>query len=578
MGAIVSGFLGVFSVLSSLIFNTLGTITGAFLGMAVMILNWVLSSNFISLSYTNPDGNDFIRIGWTLTRDITNIFFVVALVAIGIGTALRKNEYHVKVTLKNLILVALLVNFTPVITGLIVDASNIAMNFFINPQGSSASQIIWQKALSQWSNISVVAGGLQFWDPTKTGGALAAAVGSLTLVLFNVVAGFIYLLFAALFTVRYIAIWLLVIVSPFAFAAYILPITRGYFQQWWKAFTQWSIVGIIASFFLYLSEHLVRIISSPGFINGAMQDAPQTPGLSLIVNSILPYFMPIILLFIGLTSALAGAPKGAEKIMDFGKKGLNTIRSSAGSFATGAIRGIPALNKAELFAKKRLETMPVLGRAFGGPGATMIQLEQARKKAGKDLESRSADDIRKIIKDPAFTRDDKLRKARGLEILAERGNLEEKDKIFVQEAINFGVKKNDIYNKMPHWAGSPADIRKQIEGMDVEEARKNLSSRAFEITNLPPAGSPAGTLPTHVHNNDHLENFYAMDLAKITDIGQKGKRTQKEAIRRLSDDRFVDIYAKINTLRATGGAENIKEADRIERIWNEVQTNPNFVA
>ena len=84
---------GVFATLFGLISNILGTITGAFLGLAVMIFNWVTSSSFISLSYTQLD-NPFIKIGWELTRDLTNIFFVLGLVVIGLGTALRLTGYQ----------------------------------------------------------------------------------------------------------------------------------------------------------------------------------------------------------------------------------------------------------------------------------------------------------------------------------------------------------------------------------------------------------------------------------------------------------------------------------------------------
>ncbi|GAI48319.1 unnamed protein product, partial [marine sediment metagenome] len=106
-------------------------LANVFLSMSIAILGVVTSPGFISLSYTNPAGNEFLAVGWALTRDLANIGFVIILVIIGLATALKIREYQWQKTLPLLIGIALLINFTPVILGLIVDASNIMMHFFL---------------------------------------------------------------------------------------------------------------------------------------------------------------------------------------------------------------------------------------------------------------------------------------------------------------------------------------------------------------------------------------------------------------------------------------------------------------
>lgn len=325
-GLIAKAMLGVVSVFAGLIFNIYATLTGAILGMAVMIFNWVVSPGFISLSFTNaglqsgdPNFNAFVSIGWELTRSFTNIIFVIVLIVIGLGTALRRADYQMQKTLPMLVIIALLINFTPVILGLIIDASNIVMNFFISGGFEGGNSFV-NFATRQWSSIGSLVGGAKFWDPTSSNEAIAAAAGSVSLIFFNIIAAILYLVISFLFVVRYIAIWLLVILSPLAFACYILPNTRGYFNQWWKIFIQWTLFGIILGFFLYLSDHFIQIATSGKFLSEEVGQAARTPGLSGIVNNMLPYGASLILLFIGLSLAIASAPQGAAGIMKIGER------------------------------------------------------------------------------------------------------------------------------------------------------------------------------------------------------------------------------------------------------------------
>lgn len=329
---------GIFSALFGLIANILATITGSFLSLAVAIFNWVLSDNFISLSYTKLD-NPFIQVGWTFTRDLTNIVFIIALVAIGLGTALRIKDYQASKALPILIGIALLINFTPVLLGLIVDSSNILMNFFTQG-GFAGGNAFTNFATTQWGNIGSLVGGLKFWDPLASNEARAAATGSFVLIFFNLIAALVYLLFAAILIIRYVAIWTLVILSPFAFACQILPATKKVFGQWWKLFLQWSFVGVIATFFLYLADHIIRITTRGDFLSNASLELGDANPIASLVQGVLPYFISIIFLFIGLFASLSFAPKGADAVMKAGQKGINKASQIYGKAAWDKTKSI----------------------------------------------------------------------------------------------------------------------------------------------------------------------------------------------------------------------------------------------
>ncbi|MDD3399632.1 MAG: hypothetical protein PHF07_01135 [Candidatus Pacebacteria bacterium] len=328
MGGIIAGaFQAVFSVIFGFVANLLGTITGFFMFAAVNIFNFVTSPNFISLSYTNAglqEGetgfNAFVYLGWTLTRDLTNIVFVIALVVIGLGTALRISGYQAQKALPTLIIIALLINFTPVILGLIIDASNIVTNFFIQG-GFSGGTTLSSQVFGQWQNTMDLVGAAKFWDPVATNKAMSAAIGSMVLVFFNLLAALIYLLFALLFVIRYVALWILVILSPFAFASYILPATRQVWTMWWKQFIQWCLITVIATFFLYLADYLISL-TARGDFKVEMEEMSGLPGLAPIFNGVLPYLIPLALLAVGLFASLSFAPKGADAVIKGGRQGI----------------------------------------------------------------------------------------------------------------------------------------------------------------------------------------------------------------------------------------------------------------
>ena len=106
------------------------------INIASVVLSWVLSENFINFSYADPAGNPIIAAGWSLMRDLVNMFFIIALAFIGLATALRIKQYEIQKTLPRLIFITLICNFTPVLCGIVVDFSNILTYFFIEQLSS----------------------------------------------------------------------------------------------------------------------------------------------------------------------------------------------------------------------------------------------------------------------------------------------------------------------------------------------------------------------------------------------------------------------------------------------------------
>jgi len=354
---VVSGILGALASIPvafiTLCLQMILLMTNLFVGIAGVILWWVLSPYFMSLPYTS---GGIVDVGWPIVRDFINMFFIIALVIIGLATALRIKEYRVQKTLPTLIIIAILINFTPVICGLIIDASNIIMNFFL--EELTGLRIMVTVFSTQASLL-----GEMFSHPFDIRYASTALGKTIGLIAFGGIGAFVFLMYALLFIMRYIMIWVLVIVSPIAFFSRIFPATkRGEYafksilswDEWWKQFIEWSLLGITAGFFLYLGEQLM--VMAPDFIPGVYPEGVggmlATPMIDFM-NNLLPYGVVLAFLLLGFFVATSTSALGAGYIA----KGFKAAGTTAGKLMPKATAQ---------WTKDRFKTAYRAGGAIGG--------------------------------------------------------------------------------------------------------------------------------------------------------------------------------------------------------------------
>ena len=361
--AIVSGMIKVAGII---LFIVPLFISWVFVMIAGLILGWVISTNFINIPFTT---NEFVIAGLSITRGFANMAFILFLVVIALANALRIEEYKAKKTLPTLIIIALLINFSPVFCGLIIDATNVVMFTFLdNLTGiegffstlERTTTAVWKLIAEGWG------------DPRASAWSFFMAIA---VIVFNFFAAFMFMVFSALFTVRYVMLWILIILSPIAFVSYILPITRRgrsllNWKTWWEQLTQWSIIGIIAAFFLYLAFLMIGVMQKIQVLK------PGPEGLGL-ANEILPFLVPIILLWIGWkeakkTSAMLarGIMEAPEKIAKAGAQaaimaGVAVATAGAGA-AAAAASGKIGLAAGKLGGYAAAHPGTITGRLAGG--------------------------------------------------------------------------------------------------------------------------------------------------------------------------------------------------------------------
>ncbi len=256
--------------------------------------------------------------------------------------------------------------------GFIVDMGNIVSSFFLKGKIVSDLSNIWDMA---WNYIKQSGQALTTLGDfvTVVGTMLGILIYGLVILVFYAFATFIYFVIMLLFFFRVIILWILAILAPFAFACYILPTTRRFWNDWWQNLIQWSIIGAPIGLFLYLSTWIMQNLS---FGNAPSIATPTLTGMSgasavfdPIINLILSLLAPFLgLAFLGFGALLSIklAPSGASGIIKFGKSAPGRLAQTRvgqkvmGGLASGTRQMLAGTDK----QMKRLEDR--VGKLPGG--------------------------------------------------------------------------------------------------------------------------------------------------------------------------------------------------------------------
>jgi len=214
------------------------------------------------MSYNGFVVSPAVNIGWTLMRDISNLFFVLILLVIAIGTILHIESYNFKRLLPKVIIMAVLINFSRTICGLIIDFAQVIMMTFaaafagIGGAGNLYKVLQIDKIIQAAQPAAEVAAGgptagTAYQDkPIELWEVAASAVLAVILLLIAII---VILVILVVIILRVVMLWLLVVLSPLAYIMAAFPQGQRYAQQWWQEFSKYVIIGPVLAFFLWLT-------------------------------------------------------------------------------------------------------------------------------------------------------------------------------------------------------------------------------------------------------------------------------------------------------------------------------------
>lgn len=269
---------------------------------------------------------------WEIFRNLSNIIFILSIIATGLATVFRVGGWQAKDILVKLIIGAILINFSLVIAQSVLGIADTVQVQFLPPD-TGAIRLLSNELIVKGSRDAV--SGLFTTTPTAFG-----TFGQSVRVIANFVTAFIafiaFVAIAIFLLLRIIFLWLLLMTSPLPYVAMVLPVTRSITTRWWSNFIKYAFMTPAMAFMLNLSaliasknRDVVKTLAEGRYaqMSGNVENIMFVLGANAIV---------IVFLFVSLkVASMIGAESGGliEKVSD---KGWRAALAPAGLAATGA--------------------------------------------------------------------------------------------------------------------------------------------------------------------------------------------------------------------------------------------------
>ncbi|AKM78616.1 MAG: hypothetical protein UY31_C0033G0004 [Candidatus Wolfebacteria bacterium GW2011_GWE1_48_7] len=316
--------------------DSLGTSVITKASQAILVIfTWVaqkffmLGGSFIELGMNlnntilDPAKNVFLFKGWTVFVNVADLALVIALIVIAFATMLNFESYGMKKALVPLIVISLLVNFSLVIPGVLIDFSGMVTEFFVQQSGLSGGNITSALAsgfdisgfLSTKSGATSIAGAMD-----KFGSGILSIIGSMVfIIIFTLIASVIMMTIAAMLFIRYFTLTFLLVLTPIVFVSRIFPSTRSHWDKWWNDFVRWTMFPPVMIFFMWLSLTSLNAFDNPAPTaagSGGNATYAFGDGLLFTMSSVVQAAMAIMFMMMSLIAANSISLKGAKGSKD----------------------------------------------------------------------------------------------------------------------------------------------------------------------------------------------------------------------------------------------------------------------
>jgi len=349
----------------------------------ILLFSGAIFDTFLAFSLSKGLLNeDFVSGTWKVVRDIANLGLILALLYIAIATILQVGGVQLKKAVANVIIVALLINFSFFFTRVVIDITNtIGFHFYTMAAkaGGVPASTQAQKHLSGKVNdvteyrISVgimksinpqslmKKNTFDEWNEKKSDESVLFVVFLLAAIV-NLVAAFVLFSAAFLFLGRILAFVFLIIASPLAFAAWALPAGGGGFHsKWWKQLLDQGLVAPIFLFFIY-------VIIKMGAVGGGyfVTDVTSISFVDFLVVVLLKAALIIAALMLALNTARGLSGKAGALTAKFAGGAMVGTAAWAGRHTIGrAAKGLQDSAAVKQFVARTGVAGEVLDRGLG---------------------------------------------------------------------------------------------------------------------------------------------------------------------------------------------------------------------
>lgn len=307
IGAAVAFVLSIFA----LIFNA---VIGLFITLMIKILVNVAS-------FDNIIDVPTVVKGWLVIRDLCNMVFILIFLFIAFATILRIESFSVKRALPKLLIVAVLINFSRSIFGVIIDFSQVIMLAFVHSFSDGQGWFIDTFNTQHLMGIDTDnESSFSNWDTVVA--TIAGMFGAIITLIVIIV------LVCALI-MRLVLLWIYTILSPLAFLGFAFDPLKKYVGFIWSDFIKQAMIGPLLAFFIWLA--LTTVKESATQLGGAQNEITVAQSAFFGDADFQRFLIAIALLIGGLIAAQkiggaagSAAGRGMEAIK--GKYGPTPMR------------------------------------------------------------------------------------------------------------------------------------------------------------------------------------------------------------------------------------------------------------
>ena len=518
-------------------------VVGWLLGVAGILFAWVIAPENI----TAIVGSEAVYRVWTTVRDFLNMFFILVLLFYAFATIFQIEKYNIKKILLNLVLMALLVNFSFPLARFIIDVSNVIMYHLLNNMFvGDASK--FGATFGAFSGITDI---MMPKDPLADN-----ATYLLVTTVFVFILAVTLLLIAVLLLIRLIVLAVLVMLSPIGFVGNVIPGLAGQAGKWWDTFFKYAFSGPIMIFFLAVSLMMMQAVRDHNNMlqyaapNAAINQANWMANLAFTL-------VPVIMLWVGIGSAQSVGIHGAGAVGAWGQK----FMKGTGKFMAEST-GVPGGYK--VAKDDFLKNGKLLGRQvplYGGSEATALRAAKiggalTNKKMGEgwseaqiEHERKKVNELRKEWKDAGGATDSDLQDA-----------LHGKDRVKARAAALEMAEKNGFGKDE---AERLANYRKALEAIGNDKVAKGTFDDKVKEKHIKVVIDHEGG--TDAAYEKHIGKMTSEQLAKQKNFHDNaGARNYLE--RNVTDERYLEETAKKMTQkdreewRKMGAGSNLHNA------------------
>ncbi|MFA5392595.1 MAG: hypothetical protein WC306_02890 [Candidatus Paceibacterota bacterium] len=528
-------------------------------GVTVLI-KWILWA-INPATYGGFSTNKAVENIWGNIRNIVNLFLILGLVFIAIATILGIKKYSWQQTLWKLIIVALLVNFSLVMAGMILDISHFFTYSFLNLTKGESTLIA--KALIESFQVEkmpektlyMIANDNTITPESTQGWGLNMGNGLIVIILLVIIEVFTFMSLLSVFAamiIRSFIITALLCLSPIAFASWIFPDTEKLWKPWWQLFIKWCTSPVLFALMLWMG---VTVITS---VNAGSSAELQ------IMSSLIRIFLFSMFLVGGLIFSVQGGGAAAQFVMKQSGKVGSAIKSVIGGAVVGGIQRSETYRKV---GKSLTQTI------FNPIGYKMLdQSNSARftklKEYEKKMEEEDKDYVKFIangIKPNKMQRDQYARYTAAVKVAIRKGWLENGDAAisFISDNLN-----DPDFNSKEILAALPQYFQRNIIGK-LEAITSSADIYMDElVTTL------ANMSTTDLAKDQNREKIF--DEANNRSVDQK--KLIQQITKRLTSSQQVALYGSFGNkywnAKGMGGVGGvIDNAVQADPITAEIQQN-----